>query len=117
MKSLRVERFFQSFKVMEPIPFILTGDDGTSLLVDPRAKEALGKIEKPVVVVSVVGMYRTGKSFLLNRLMNRTDGFPLGATVEAKTKGIWIWVGDFPGDPDRALVLLDTEGLHDPDRL
>ena len=75
---------------MEPIPFILTGDDGTSLLVDPRAKEALGKIEKPVVVVSVVGMYRTGKSFLLNRLMNRTDGFPLGATVEAKTKGIWM---------------------------
>ena len=116
MKSLRVERFFQSFKVMEPIPFILTGDDGTSLLVDPRAKEALGKIEKPVVVVSVVGMYRTGKSFLLNRLMNRTDGFPLGATVEAKTKGIWMWVGDFPGDPDRALVLLDTEGLHDPEK-
>ena len=76
-----------------PVPFILTGDDGTSLAVDSKAKEALSKIKKPVVVVSVVGMYRTGKSFLLNRLMNRTDGFPLGATVEAKTKGIWMWVG------------------------
>ena len=63
----------------------MTGDDGTGLVVDPRAKEALAKVDKPVVVVSVVGMYRTGKSFLLNRLMNRTDGFPLGATVQAKT--------------------------------
>ena len=73
MKSLRVERFFQSFKVMEPIPFILTGDDGTSLLVDPRAKEALGKIEKPVVVVSVVDQCAgpdgcgTGPPFLLHK--------------------------------------------------
>ena len=58
--------------------------------------------------------FRTGKSFLLNRLMNRTDGFPLGATVEAKTKGIWMWVRDFPDDPTKALLLLDTEGLHDP---
>ena len=72
----------------QPVPFILTGDNGHGLVVDPRAKEELAKIEKPVVVVFVVGMYRTGKSFL-NRLMNRTDGFPLGATVEAKTKGIW----------------------------
>ena len=100
----------------QPVPFILTGDDGHGLVVDPRAKESLAKIDKPVVVVSVVGMYRTGKSFLLNRLMNRTDGFPLGATVEAKTKGIWMWVGDFPDDPNRALVLLDTEGLHDPEK-
>ena len=68
--------------------------------------------EAPLFLKQISG--RTGKSFLLNRLMNRTDGFPLGATVEAKTKGIWMWVGDFPDDPTKALLLLDTEGLDDP---
>ena len=32
------------------------------------------------------------------------------------TKGIWIWRGDFFGDPARALILLDTEGLDDPEK-
>eukprot|EP00092_Neocalanus_flemingeri_P041411 GFUD01045093.1.p1 GENE.GFUD01045093.1~~GFUD01045093.1.p1 ORF type:complete len:651 (+),score=203.16 GFUD01045093.1:211-2163(+) len=99
-----------------PIPFITTGEDGTGLSVNPQAKEILRQITKPMVIVSVVGMYRTGKSFLLNCLMGKTDGFPLGATVEAKTKGIWMWTGDFPNDPSKAMVLLDTEGLHDPEK-
>ena len=100
----------------DPVPFIRTGDDGASLVVDPKAREVLAKIDKPLVVASVVGSYRTGKSFLLNLLMKRTDGFPLGSTIEAKTKGIWMWAGEFPGDPNRALVLLDTEGLSDPEK-
>ena len=100
----------------EPIPLITTGDDGTGLVVNPKAKEILRQITKPMVIVSVVGMYRTGKSFLLNCLMKKTNGFPLGSTVEAKTKGIWMWTGDFPNDPNKAMVLLDTEGLHDPEK-
>lgn len=27
-----------------------------------------------------------------------------------------MWIGDFPGDPSKALLLLDTEGLHDPQK-
>ena len=48
--------------------------------------------------------------------MGKNDGFPLGPTLQAKTKGIWMWVGDFLDDTDRALILLDTEGLDDPEK-
>jgi len=43
-------------------------------------------------VVGVAGMYRTGKSYLLNRmLLNRSDGFGVGPTVNPCTKGLWMW--------------------------
>ncbi len=47
--------------------------------------------------------------------MQRNNGFPLAGTLQAKTKGIWIWMGDFFDNPDRVLILLDTEGLDDPE--
>ncbi len=43
-------------------------------------------------MISVAGAYRTGKSYLLNRmLLNRSGGFGVGPTVNPCTKGIWIW--------------------------
>lgn len=39
-------------------------------------------IPAPIGIVGVAGMYRTGKSYLLNRmLLNRSDGFGVGPTV------------------------------------
>lgn len=52
----------------------------------------LKNIEGPIAVVGVAGLYRTGKSFLLNRIiLNREDGFGVAPTINACTKGIWIW--------------------------
>ena len=40
----------------------------------------------------MAGMYRTGKSYLMNRmLLSRSDGFGVGSTINPHTKGIWIW--------------------------
>lgn len=44
-----------------------------------------------VSVVAIAGPYRTGKSFLANRLLNQSKGFEIGSTTQACTKGIWIW--------------------------
>lgn len=38
-------------------------------------------------MISVAGLYRTGKSYLLNRmLLSRSNGFGIGPTVNACTK-------------------------------
>ena len=101
---------------MEPVQLLETGQNGNDLILKEEALKILENDDRKVTVVAVAGPYRTGKSYLLNCLMNRRRGFPLGSTIAAETKGIWMWIGDFFGDPDHALVLLDTEGLDDPDK-
>ena len=96
-----------------PVEFITTGS-GSKLVLNEDIVPLLEKETRPLTVICVVGPYRTGKSYLLNQIMNNKRGFPLGKNVEAETKGIWLWLGDFFGDPTRALILLDTEGLDDP---
>uniref|UniRef100_A0A673INL4 Guanylate binding protein 1 n=1 Tax=Sinocyclocheilus rhinocerous TaxID=307959 RepID=A0A673INL4_9TELE len=83
------------------------------LRVRKEAKDILDGINEPVVVVSVVGLYRTGKSYLMNRLAGQQSGFALGSTIESKTKGIWMWCVPHPNKEGHTLVLLDTEGLGD----
>lgn len=73
-------------------------------------------IEGPIGVIAVAGMYRTGKSYLLNRmLLNRSGGFGVGPTINPCTKGMWVWgtpiQGTTPeGEPINVLVM-DSEGL------
>ncbi len=61
-------------------------------------------------------MYRTGKSYLLNRmLLNRQKGFGVGPTVNPCTKGLWIWGTPVPGFTPEGeainVLVIDTEGL------
>jgi len=47
----------------------------------------LQAIPGPLGVVAVAGLYRTGKSYLLNRmLLNRSNGFGVGPTINPCTK-------------------------------
>lgn len=61
-------------------------------------------------------MYRTGKSYLLNRmLLNRQKGFGVGPSINPCTKGLWVWgtplTGFSPdGNPLNVLVI-DSEGI------
>uniref|UniRef100_A0A673MX66 Guanylate-binding protein 1-like n=1 Tax=Sinocyclocheilus rhinocerous TaxID=307959 RepID=A0A673MX66_9TELE len=100
----------------KPVCFIDTGSDG-KLRVQQSALQILQQIQQPVVVVAVVGLYRTGKSYLMNRLAGKQSGFALGSTIESKTKGIWMWCVSHPTKEGTTLVLLDTEGLGDVDKV
>ena len=96
------------------IPFIALEDGKFNLTAE--ASEFLATIDHPVSVIAVVGMYRTGKSFLMNRiLLDSSDGFQVGPTVNPCTKGLWLWNRvcdgvDKDGKPVKYLIV-DTEGI------
>lgn len=96
-----------------PGPVCLIENANEQLVVNPEALKILAAISQPVVVVAIVGLYRTGKSYLMNRLAGKKTGFSLGSTVQSHTKGIWMWCVPHPKKSDHTLVLLDTEGLGD----
>ena len=51
----------------------------------------LHHIHTAVAVVAVVGKFHSGKSFLLNQLMGKQEGFGVGPSVRPHTMGIWMW--------------------------
>lgn len=61
-------------------------------------------------------MYRTGKSYLLNKvILDRISGFEVGPTVNPCTKGLWIWgrpIEVVTNDKKKVnIVVIDSEGL------
>ena len=55
-------------------PICLVENHNEHLSVNHEAIEILEKISQPVVVVAIVGLYRTGKSYLMNRLAGQNHG-------------------------------------------
>uniref|UniRef100_A0A8C4T9J8 Guanylate-binding protein 1-like n=1 Tax=Erpetoichthys calabaricus TaxID=27687 RepID=A0A8C4T9J8_ERPCA len=97
-------------------PVCLIENTASGLQMNQEALEILSRIEQPVVVVAIVGLYRTGKSYLMNKLAGQKSGFSLGSTIQSHTKGIWVWCVPHPVKADHTLVLLDTEGLGDVEK-
>jgi hypothetical protein len=65
-------------------------------------------------------MYRSGKSFLLNKMiMNYKKGFSVGKTINACTKGLWIWSKPILGKNSEGktipVLLIDSEGFGSSD--
>jgi len=97
--------------VERPIQLVSVNSAGV-FSINPEALEMIRSIKKKIAIVSVAGKYRTGKSFLLNRLINRQSGFELGSTVNPCTKGLWIWNKPIAATEEVQTVFIDTEGLE-----
>ncbi|XP_033117751.1 atlastin-1-like isoform X2 [Anneissia japonica] len=97
-----------------------------SILMQPRLKDI------PVVVLSVAGVARAGKSFLLNLFIkyfshncsptwmddqeSTLNGFVWEGGSDRVTTGIWMWSKVFitgPADRQFGVVLMDTQGTQD----
>jgi hypothetical protein len=68
--------------------------------------------------VAVAGVYRTGKSHLLNRVLLQEQngaGFGVGPSINPCTKGLWMWATPLVGyaeDGEKMNVLVvDSEGI------
>ncbi|KAM9687371.1 uncharacterized protein ACIGJ3_004830 isoform 5-T8 [Trichechus inunguis] len=99
-----------------PGPVCLIENNEKKLMVNQEALKILSAITQPVVVVAIVGLYRTGKSYLMNKLTGKKQGFSMSSTVQGHTKGIWMWCVPHPKKLNLTLVLLDTEGLGDVEK-
>lgn len=74
--------------------------------INEDTREWLKSLDAPLGVISVAGMYRTGKSYLLNRmLLNQSKGFDVGPTINACTKVSAL--------SSRGPILLTTAGSVD----
>jgi len=90
--------------------------NNSEYVLSEEGKSFISKIQGPIAVISVAGMYRTGKSYLLNRmLLNRSNGFGVGPTVNPCTKGLWCWGKTIPGKTVDGqtinVIIIDTEGI------
>lgn len=110
----------------KPVQLVAFEDGGRGgrphLVVQEDAKRALLKAAGtgPVRVVSVCGVYRSGKSLLLN-LLAGTQGsrvsFAVGDSVKACTAGIWARASkSAPGAGGGVCLLLDCEGTCNTSR-
>ena len=88
--------------------------------INPQALNFLRSIKEEIIIVSVVGKARTGKSYLMNLLLDligKGTGFQVASSLESCTKGIWLW-----GTPENSLngnakiVFLDSEGTASTDK-
>jgi len=97
------------------VPLVEVSNDRERLEVNEEAAALLSKLDCAVCPVAVVGLYRSGKSSLLNFLNGRQRGFAVGPSVSRCTRGVWVYgrpliqrLGD---GSECAVVLLDTEGI------
>ncbi|XP_052803721.1 ceramide synthase 5-like [Mya arenaria] len=100
-----------------PLPLIVKTDagEGNTLSYNHDTFErTLSQIEEPLCVIAVAGCLRTGKSYLLSRLVQKCgvsgECFNVGHSVNAHTQGIWIMCRPHPTQEGKVIVFLDTEG-------
>lgn len=101
-------------------PLQLIMFDGPKFTLNEEAMEVIRSIKDEIIIISIVGKARTGKSFLMNSLLElngKRTGFEVSSSINSCTKGIWIWGNVKKKQNSNAKILfLDSEGTSSYDR-
>lgn len=89
--------------------------------LNEEALKILRNIKEDIIIVSIVGKARTGKSYLMNLLLNNnnsnSNGFEVASSINSCTRGIWLW--NTPkskmNSPNTKIIFIDSEGTNSVD--
>ena len=91
-------------------------------ILNKDALNILNSIKEDLIIVAIVGKARTGKSYLMNLLLNNNNsqpgsGFQISSRLNSCTKGIWLWntPRDSPHTPNTKIIFIDSEGTNSTD--
>ena len=94
------------------ISLVEKNEKENKLILNKKALNVIENIQGNIGVCLIAGPYRSGKSFLLNNLSGFDNGFEIGHTEEAQTKGIWMntqTVKIRKNNSETNVIFMDTE--------
>jgi len=103
-------------------PINLIEFNRNNFVLNEKALNILKSIEEDLIIVSIVGKARTGKSYLMNLLLNNNqskfpgNGFEISSKLNSCTRGIWLW--DTPRNKPNSsakIIFIDSEGTNSVD--
>ena len=91
-----------------PIELIINNKDSLELSIEALKLLSSLKNQK-ILVLSISGLCKTGKTSIANYLISNQNGFDF----QKGTKGLWIWGTPIQITNDIKLLILDCEGIKD----
>ncbi|CAD7929976.1 unnamed protein product [Amoebophrya sp. A25] len=106
---------FESIPIAKPFQIIQPTPDHKSMRVNAGNLARLSSVKHKISLVSVVGPYHSGKSFLLNAMLGNMRAFSVGPKTSPETMGIWLCRTNITSAVDGSEIwLMDSEGFFGP---
>ncbi|CAI2381191.1 unnamed protein product [Moneuplotes crassus] len=112
-----IEHELENADLGQPLSLIYF-DDKEGYKITEEGTELLQNLNENIGVIAVAGKYRTGKSYLLNKIIlqnnSNSGGFGVGPTINPCTKGLWVWSKPIITkykQKDLKVLVIDSEGI------
>ena len=113
---------YNNNNIMKEGPINLIKFNKNNFELNKAALNILRSIKEQIIVVSIVGKARTGKSYLMNLLLNtnnnnnKNKGFKVASSINSCTRGIWLWSTPRQKPNSSAkIIFIDSEGTNSVD--